>query len=99
MFGKLSFDVAISYPASSGTLACGLSPRGTAELEFYYRRISAMQAVRGNQSKHSIFFSNSIVSTGNQPLAKGLEESGYEIADVAGVMVIRHPFTQKGWSL
>ena len=58
-----------------------------------------MQAVRGSQSKHSIFFSNSIVPTGNQPLAKELEESGYEIGDVAGVMVVRHPFTQKEWSL
>ena len=38
-------------------------------------------------------------STGDQPLAKELGDSRYEIGDVAGVIDFRHPFTQEDPSL
>ena len=56
--------------------------RDSGELEFYYRRISAVKQcklLQGSQSKYLIFFEFSRVSPGAHPLTKKPEDSGYEI--------------------
>ena len=56
--------------------------RDSAELQFYYRRISAAKQCKlftGSQSKNFKLFEFSRVSPDDQPLAKEPEDSGYKI--------------------
>ena len=74
---------AISYPEFSGLLARGLvARRDSGDIEFYYRRISAVKQwkpLRISPSK-KLNFSMSLESSWRCPsLTKKPEDSGYEI--------------------
>ena len=74
--------ITISYPESSGFLVSGWAPVKT--LEYWNFVTAKWKSLQGSQSKKLILFEFPRVSTGMHPLTKKPDDSGYEIATIAG---------------